>query len=460
MKQRRAAIYCRISSDPTGLRLGVERQREDCEGLVLARGWTMAAVYEDNDVSAYSGKPRPSYARLLDDVAAGKIDVIVAWHPDRLHRSPAELEEFIALVDRKRVDVETVKAGQWDLSRASGRLIARQLGGIARYESEQKSERMKRALQQKAAAGSPHGPAPYGWAREYDTNHKPLNVVEPAQAAIVREIADRIIGGDSLNAITTDINARAIAAPRGGAWRKQNVRSLVLRDRNAGVSTYHGQEVAEGSWDPILDRSTYEQVKAILCDPVRRTSTGTAAAHLLSGIARCGLCGSTMRSGYNRATPSYRCAARSCVARKRDWVDEYVTEVVIARLQRPDAATALLPRADSRADQAAEDARGIRARLDSAADDYADGKIDGRQLQRITARLRPQLDAAQAQLKVINDRPLLAGLVGPDVREAWAKLSLTRRRAVVDLLMTVTVHKTRSGSREFIPESVSIEWRG
>lgn len=438
----------------------MERQREDCVALCHGRGWLVAGLYEDNDVSAYSGKPRPAYARLLDDVKAGTLDVIVAWHPDRLHRSPAELEEFIILVDRHRVDVETVKAGQWDLSTASGRLIARSLGGIARYESEQKSERMKRALQQKAATGSPHGAAPFGWRREYDDHHKPLNIVDPEQAALVREVADRIVGGDSIAGIARDVNARGIPAPRGGIWHKANIRSVVLRDRNAGLSTYHGQEVAEGSWAPILDRSTFEQAKAILADPVRRTSSGTAAAHLLSGIARCGVCGAVMRSGYNRATPSYRCSVRSCVARKRDWVDEFVTEVVVARLRLPDAAEAFAPPADGRADRAADDARGIRARLDSAADDYADGKIDARQMERISARLRPQLEAAQARLKIINDRPLLAGVVGaPDVAAAWQALPLTRRRAIVDLLMSVTVHKTRSGSREFIPESVRIQWK-
>src|SRR4051794_32123431 len=128
----RVAVYCRISSDPRDTGLGVERQRRECTKIAEARGWTVVQTHTDNDVSAYSGKRRPAYHRLLEAVQTRSVDVIVAWHPDRLHRSPLELEEFIALIDRAGVTVQTVTAGQWDLSTASGRLSARQLGSVAR----------------------------------------------------------------------------------------------------------------------------------------------------------------------------------------------------------------------------------------------------------------------------------------------------------------------------------------
>src|SRR5687768_9114572 len=91
----RAAIYCRISDDRRGLGLGVERQREDCAEMADRNGWRVVGTYPDNDTSAYSGKPRPQYLTLMQAVAEGGVDVIIAWHPDRLHRSPAELESFI-----------------------------------------------------------------------------------------------------------------------------------------------------------------------------------------------------------------------------------------------------------------------------------------------------------------------------------------------------------------------------
>lgn len=107
--------------------------------------------------------------------------------------------------------------------------------------------------------------------------------------------------------------------------------------------------------------------------------------------------------------------------------------------------------------RATGEAAALRARLDTAADDYADGKIVARQLERITARIRPALDAAENRARVVDDYPLLEGLVGNDkAADVWAGLPLTRRRAVIDLLVTVTVQQTAPGTREFDPEQVQI----
>lgn len=457
----RAAVYCRISSDPRGQGLGVERQRLDCQALAAARGWQIVHTFTDNDVSAYSGKPRKGYRDLLAAVESGTVDAVLAWHPDRLHRRPVELEEFITLVESRGVVIETVQAGEWDLSTPSGRLVARQLGSVARYESEHKSARLRRALEQNAAQGRAHGRRAYGWSRIYDAETgRGREVIDPTEAAVVREIAQRIIRGDSIRSITADLNDRGIGSPTGKTWGKQMLRHVVLRERNAGQRIHHGIVIGDGDWEPILDPGTAEQVRAILKDPTRRTATGTVAKHLLSGIARCGVCGGVMRAAMNRQVPSYRCAERSCVSRNRADVDHLIERVILARLARPDASQLLAPRRSDEQRQAATDAQTLRARLDRAADDYADGKIDARQLERITAKLRPQVDAALARSRVVDDSPLLDGLVANEKAETvWAGMSLPQRRAVVDLLVTVTVQRASPGARVFDPESVQIKWR-
>jgi hypothetical protein len=385
---------------------------------------------------------------------------MVAWHPDRLHRSPSELEEFITLVEARGISVETVQAGRWDLSTPSGRYMARSIGNNSRYESEHKSERVRRALEQNASNGRPHGRRAYGWTRLYDERGQGREVVEPAEADVVRRVAQQVIRGDSIRGITAALNIDGIPSPTGREWAKNMVRHLVLRERNAGLRVHHGEVIGEGDWEPILDLATYEQVRAVLRDPRRRTSVSTAAAHLLSGIARCGVCGATMRGAMNRKVPSYRCSARSCVSRNRRDVDDLVTQVVLARLARPDAVDLLAPQDGGERQRAAEESQGLRARLDRAADDYADGKIDARQMERITARLRPQIEAAEARARIVDDSPLLDGLVGTErAAEVWESLSRTRRRAVIDLLIDVTILKAHQGAREFEPEQVRIEWR-
>ncbi len=68
---RSAAIYARISADVEGTGLGVTRQLEDCRKLAADRGWAVGDEYVDNDVSAFSGKRRRDYERMLADLASG-----------------------------------------------------------------------------------------------------------------------------------------------------------------------------------------------------------------------------------------------------------------------------------------------------------------------------------------------------------------------------------------------------
>jgi len=154
----RAAVYVRISQDKTGARAGVERQEDDCRVLADRLGWTVTRVYADNDISAYSGKPRPDYKLMLDDIAAGQIDAVLAWHPDRLHRSPKELEHYIDVCEAARIPTHTEQAGNWDLSTPAGRMVARQIGAVSRYESEHKSQRVKAARVQSACGMAGCGP--------------------------------------------------------------------------------------------------------------------------------------------------------------------------------------------------------------------------------------------------------------------------------------------------------------
>src|SRR4051812_48114271 len=98
-----AAIYCRISNDREGNAAAVQRQEADCRALAERKGWPVAEVLADNDISAYSRKARPAYKQLLAGIQAGTIDAVIVWHLDRLHRSPAELETFFEVVDAAKV---------------------------------------------------------------------------------------------------------------------------------------------------------------------------------------------------------------------------------------------------------------------------------------------------------------------------------------------------------------------
>ncbi|MDP2623179.1 MAG: recombinase family protein, partial [Actinomycetota bacterium] len=122
-----AAIYARISLDRSGEGLGVARQEALCRKLAESKGWPVAEVYVDGSTSAYNGKARPGYERMLGDLEAGRRDAVICVDLDRLTRRPAELEAFVDLADRHGIALANV-SGDSDLSTADGRLRARILG--------------------------------------------------------------------------------------------------------------------------------------------------------------------------------------------------------------------------------------------------------------------------------------------------------------------------------------------
>ncbi len=136
---RSAAIYARISADVEGTGLGVARQLEDCRKLASDRGWPVGDEYVDNDASAFSGKPRREYARMLADLESGARDGMIVYNLDRLHRRPVELEDFVALCESVGVrDVATVTA-DIDLGNDDGLFMARIFAAFAAKESGRKS---------------------------------------------------------------------------------------------------------------------------------------------------------------------------------------------------------------------------------------------------------------------------------------------------------------------------------
>lgn len=454
-----AGIYTRISADATGEALGVGRQETDARKLCADRGWTVVDVFCDNDKSAYDRrKARPRYLAMLEAVKAGRINVIVAWHPDRLHRQTRELVPFIDLINEYGVTVETVTAGRYDLSTPAGRMNARIVGSVAEYESEHKSERIRRKLEANAAEGHHHGGSrPYGWTTDRMT-------LDDAEATAVREAAQLVLSGESVKGVARKLNEAGYRTATGRPWLDVTVRDMLLRPRNAGLRVHHGEIIGRGQWTPILPTEVFHQVEAILSNPARRTNPGrNGRVHLLSGLARCGVCGTPVSVGKSKpykdkSKPIYRCPAAH-VIRDQASVDDLVTRAILRRIAMPDAADLLVEH--DRIDQAQAAASRIlelQDRLNDAAQAYAAGAITMAQLTTINTSVRPLLEAAQTEASTPSRAKVLGDLVNAkDPVTVWEQLTPQRRRAVVDLLVRVRIMRTTSGPR-FNPESVKIEW--
>jgi site-specific DNA recombinase len=463
-----AAIYVRISRDSAGEGLGVKRQRTDCEALVKKLGWTVADVYEDNDVSATKRKPRPAYLRMMRDVENGRVQAVVVWDVDRLTRTPRELEDVIDHADRIGLQLASV-GGDIDLATEQGRMMARMKGTVARYEIEQSRRRLKAKHKELAASGAHIGPRPFGWDFVGTKADRRL-VINPAEAAVIRECVQRVLAGEGLWKITNDLNDRGILTSTGRPWVTQVLRRMLLRWRNCGVRTHEGREAAPGQWEAIIDRPTHERVVALLTDPARRSNNrGTEAKYLLTSVAYCGECGGyvvgtseftyQLKNGKTRVYPrAYKCPRAGCqkVQRGMADVDKLVTDSVLGALERD--GVRLLGGDPIAAEQATERIAALKAKLALNVDMHDADEMTDDQFQRSNKRLMPQLAAEKTRLAKAQPDAELAKYAGPGVRQAWTKANVeTRKRIIRGLGLRITVNRVGPGNgREFDPTSVTI----
>lgn len=485
----RCYIYARISQDRTGSHLGTDRQIEDCHHLAerLSNSdveYRVVGVFQDNDISAYSGKTRPDYRRMLDDLNQGMATVVISWHTDRLHRSPTELEEYIDISQRRGVDTHTVQAGDLDLSTSSGRMTARIHGAVARHESEHKGERVARVRLQKAKAGEwGGGIRPFGWGVPTGATRKKVNKrtgeetevpvldmdqLVPEEAEAVRVGIDMLLSGGTIKGWCRWLADKGLTTTRGNLVGHVEARDMLMRARNAGIAIYKGEEIGTGNWAAIVPEEKHRAVVAVLMDPNRRTTPGAQPKWLGSLLYRCGRgeCTETVyvtQSG-GRRYPSYRCKTAHGGGRQAAKVDEYVQDTVIARLSREDAADLLLPGpSDVNVGALQVEAEQIRGRLRSLASMFGSGQIDTAQFAEGSDVARAQLDGVTQQMARAAVKDPLVKLVGAkDVGKAWHALPLEEQRGILRTLVTVTLTPPRLGpmpdGSRFDYDAVKFAW--
>lgn len=482
-----AALYLRISEDPDGAGLGVARQEKDCRDLADRLDWTIVDVYSDNDTSAYAGKPREHYGRMLDDIRAGRVNAMLAWHPDRLHRSPRELEDFIDLIEAHRTAVQTVRAGEYDLSTPSGRAVARTLGAWARYESEHKADRLKAKHVELAASGAATGGGhrPYGYERIYDRDERPRRVIGqrivPDEADVIRECARRVLAGEALVAVSRDLNRRGIATSTGGQWSTTSLARMLASARIAGAREHRPRSRAEtrrvvtgeitrpDAWPAIVTPGESARLRALLTDPTRRTSPGPTGRHLLTGVLICVRCerrmlgrsrGNGKRMYLCDGLPGRPGCGRMYIA--AEGTDATVAMWVAGAYASPDFRAAL--HADSGPDEA--HLLDVVARAEHDLEELArDRRLMSRR-EWLAARepIDAELTNARHQLARVDTRRVLDGVPGDAAgMEKWilnSRIEVSRRRALVlSALLQVTVHPAVKGRHRYDAARLDPQWR-
>lgn len=454
-------IYCRISIDTKGEGVGVERQERACREFAEASNLHISEVYKDNDISAYSGKKRPAYERLLKDLELGTINGVVCWHVDRLYRRSRDLERLVDIVEKTGAEIRTIKAGDLDLNTATGRMMARIVATISSYEVDHQIERQKASCADRAARGKFHGGTPpYGY-RAIGDGH--LEIVEH-EAAIVRDVAASLLAGQSLMAIRDRLNAQHTYTRSGKPWRAPNLRTFVLNPATAGYRTHKGEIVGPGVWEAILPEDEWRAVTALLTDPTRRTQQGTVRKWQGAGVYRCGLCGAPMYTwpGGN-GKRSYACKKCGRVVRNQEKLDAYITEIIVGYLSRPENQLAIvagksetdidLTALISKRSQLAE----RKAQLGAL---FATGVMNQAQVIRGNRELDLELKKVDRAIQQAREHNPVLELVltEGDLRKRWPELSADQRAEVIRTLIDVRVMPGKRGPK-FHPELIEIDWK-
>jgi site-specific DNA recombinase len=312
----RVAIYIRWSTDDQGDGTTLEVQQEACELFVRSQGWVAQQELTFIDDGCSGGNlNRPAVTALRQAVLAGRVDCVVVFKLDRLSRSVVDTVNLVLEEWEGRCFLRSARE-PIDTSTPAGKMFFYLLASYAEWERSVIRERTAGGRQQRASQGYwPGGPAPYGYRIGAD---KRLTVVE-SEAVVIRGIFDGYMKGLSIADVVRRLQADGAPAPRGpGQWSKPLVRKILSNQVYIGVLEYgrlranprHGRDLGvprlikaaapsvrlEGAVPAIVDEATFWQVQRLKAGrdvrKNRRSGQAYSSPWLLSGIARCGKCGS------------------------------------------------------------------------------------------------------------------------------------------------------------------------
>jgi DNA invertase Pin-like site-specific DNA recombinase len=293
-KPVRCAIYTRVSTEH-GLDQefnSLDAQYEAASAYIKSQahaGWTLIrSRYDDGGYSGGS-TDRPDLQRLLDDIRARKIDVIVVYKVDRLTRSLADFAKLVELFDAQGVSFVSVTQ-QFNTTTSMGRLTLNVLLSFAQFEREVTSERIRDKIAASKRKGLwVGGPLPLG----YEMKDGKIAVVED-EAERVRLIYRRYLEISGVNALVRDlrdkdirtkIRLRSTGATHGGIPFERGSLFYLLRNRfYIGEVKYKG-EILPGEQPAIMERELFDAVQQKLTDQwSHRNHAKTKSDHLLTGL--------------------------------------------------------------------------------------------------------------------------------------------------------------------------------
>jgi site-specific DNA recombinase len=445
----RAAIYARISREDEGNVDNTDIQVDEGQEFIGSNNWECVSVYVDDNRSAYSERRRKDYERLLVDIQANKIDVIVCTEVSRLNRRLWHSIDLFRMAETTSLShIATTDGGGLNLSTPEGIQNAIKLAMEAENESRQTSRRMKRKHRVLANAGKANGGfRPFGHER---TGKGELKVYDP-EAVIVREIVRRLLDGESGRSVLHDLRQRGIETTTGKDFHASDLVRIIESPRLCGLRTHLGTLHDSDYIEPIISREDWETLQVVW--RARAANRGVQARrYLLSGIVACGQCDTPMvgRNWHDTRTGKtyhrYICPKDEAyhhrpgcgkVFRNADPIDLLISEAVLYRLDSPEFLAALGTQTNEGELQELLNRRQAKiAKRDSLYSDYLNDLISKELWLRGKGELEDMIEAINRQLASMQSGRSLARIpLDGTLRAVWVDADLDFKRDLIKLVV-------------------------
>lgn len=283
MNAVRCAIYTRKSSEE-GLDQAfnsLDAQREACAAYVLSQaseGWAASpAMYDDGGLSGGSLE-RPALQRLLSDIAAGKVDIVLVYKVDRLTRSLMDFAKLVEAFDKANVSFVSITQS-FNTTTSMGRLTLNMLLSFAQFEREVTAERIRDKLAASKAKGMwMGGVTPLG----YEPDGRTLKIV-PEHAAIIRDIYDRYLRLGNVRLLMEQLERDGVRVPvrthhsgrtaGGDPFCRRRLYNILNSPVYAG-DIPHRDKTYPGQHEAIIDREAWRASRERLARNVQGERTG------------------------------------------------------------------------------------------------------------------------------------------------------------------------------------------
>lgn len=470
---KRVGIWIRVSTEDQAQGESPEHHETRARLYAEAKGWEVVRVY---DLSAVSGKSVMGHAearRMMRDVKGGAITGLIFSKLARLARNTQELLACAEYFQEYDADLISL-AESIDTSTPAGRFFYTLLAGLAQWEREEITERIKASVVTRAKMGkSLGGAAPFGYRWE----DKAL-VLEPDEAAIRREMFELFARHRRIKVVTDILNKAGYRTRRGGRFSRNTVRRLledpiakgkrrVNYTRSIGEGR-HWELKPESEWEwhkvpRLVSDELFDEVNAVFASWKKRRKPAKRVVHLFSGLAFCA-CSTVMY--VPSGSKKYVCTA----CRNKIPID--VLEMVFQGklrgfLSSPDEVARALEEGDRKLEEkrallATTKRReaSVRSQMDKLYHLYLDDQISttgfgerNRPLEEQLEQLRQELPRLEAEIDVLSIQHLSSAEVLAEAQtlyERWGELPLAERRSIVEVIVERIVVGTDEISIELI----------